>query len=218
MFTPLTAQHGSSLHDYLAHQGFRRSQTILYRPACEGCSACVSVRLVVDGFEPSRSFRRIMKKNADIVRTVEPAVATAEGYALLKRYLGSRHADGGMADMSEHDFKAMVEDTVVETTVFAYRLATGGEPRVRGPLIACALTDVLGDGLSMVYSYFEPAFEARSLGTYMILDHIAETRARNLDHVYLGYWVEGCRKMDYKSRFAPLEMLTEHGWVTCPQE
>jgi arginine-tRNA-protein transferase len=210
VFARLTGSLAQPLSEALTHSGFRRSQTIAYRPACDGCSACVSVRVVVDGFQPSRNQRRIMRRNADMVRGEVPAEATREQFALLRTYLDSRHAGGGMSDMGLFDYVAMVEETPVETHIVEYRRpAENGAP---GALVACALTDVLRDGLSMVYSFFHPGEDPRSLGTHMILDHVKAAAARNLPFVYLGYWVEGSAKMDYKSRFRPLEALTKEGW------
>jgi arginyl-tRNA--protein-N-Asp/Glu arginylyltransferase len=181
-----------------------------YRPACEGCNACVSVRIVADEFAASRGQRRIIKRNVDLVRRQAPAEATREQFALLRTYLDSRHSGGGMSDMGLFDYVAMVEETPVNTHIVEYRRADeNGKP---GTLLACALTDVLKDGLSMVYSFFHPGEVSRSLGTYMILDHIEAARARRLPNVYLGYWVEGSEKMNYKARFAPLEALGVNGW------
>jgi len=197
------------LNEALTHSGFRRSQTIAYRPACDACSACVSVRIVVEAFDLSRNLRRIQKRNADLKRVVVPAEATREQFALLRTYLDSRHAGGGMSDMGLFDYVAMVEETPVNTRIIEYRQPDGnGGDR----LIACALTDELRDGPSMVYSFFHPGEDARSLGTYMILDHIEAARASSLPHVYLGYWVRGSAKMAYKSRFKPMEALMREGW------
>ncbi len=210
VFARLMGPHAGSLNDALTHSGFRRSQMIAYRPACDGCSACVSVRIVAGEFAPNRSMRRIEKRNADVGRTVAPAQATREQFALLQPYLASRHPGGGMSDISLFEYVAMVEETPVETMLFEYRLREhDGKP---GALIACALTDVLYDGLSMVYSFFHPDVADRSLGTYMILDHVRAARSRGLPFVYLGYWVRGSKKMGYKGRFRPLEALGPGGW------
>jgi arginine-tRNA-protein transferase len=210
VFARLTGMLAQPLNEALTHSGFRRSQSIAYRPACENCAACVSVRIVADSFELSRGQRRIMKRNADLARGEVAAEATREQFALLRTYLDSRHAGGGMSDMGLFDYVAMVEETPVETHIIEYRRAgANGEP---GALIACALSDVLRDGLSMVYSFFHPGEDARSLGTYMILDHVRAARMRGLKHVYLGYWVQGSEKMDYKARFKPMEALGREGW------
>jgi leucyl-tRNA---protein transferase len=210
VFARLMGPHAASLNDALTHSGFRRSQMIAYRPACDGCHACVSVRVVAEEFAAGRSMRRIDRANGDLVRTTVPPEATREQFALLQSYLASRHAGGGMSDMGLFDYVAMVEETPVESLLVEYRIReTGGGT---GALAACALTDVLRDGLSMVYSFFDPGLTCRSLGTYMILDHVRRARSMRLPYVYLGYWVRGSRKMDYKARFQPLEALGPSGW------
>ena len=214
MFTHLVGERAGELNNILTQGGFRRSQSIAYRPACEGCRSCVSVRVVANEFEASRSMRRIVNRNSDIVGEMKIAVPTSEQYSIFRAYLNSRHRDGGMADMTVLDYAMMVEDSHIETRVVEYRRREGDQAgRQAGDLIAVALTDVLGDGLSMVYSFFEPDEASRSLGTFMVLDHIERARQMGLAYVYLGYWVRGSRKMDYKSRFLPQERLTPDGWA-----
>jgi len=214
VFTHLVGERAAELNNILTQGGFRRSQSIAYRPACEGCRACVSVRVVADEFQASRSMRRIVNRNGDIVSEMKVAVPTSEQYSIFRAYLDSRHRDGGMADMTVLDYAMMVEDSHIETRVVEYRRREGDKARRQaGDLIAVALTDVLSDGLSMVYSFFEPDEAARSLGTFMVLDHIARAKEMGLAYVYLGYWVRGSRKMDYKSRFLPQERLTPDGWA-----
>jgi arginyl-tRNA--protein-N-Asp/Glu arginylyltransferase len=223
VFTHLVGERAGELNNILTHGGFRRSQSIAYRPACEGCRSCVSVRVVAAEFRPTRSMRRIAKRNADVVGEIGAAVPTSEQYSVFRAYLDSRHRDGGMADMTVLDYAMMVEDSHVETRIVEYRRlpayppgrageASVGTARRRGDLVAVALTDVLGDGLSMVYSFFEPDEAARSLGTLMVLDHIARAQEMGLAYVYLGYWVRGSGKMDYKGRFLPQERLAPGGW------
>jgi len=211
VFTHLVGERAPELNDLLTHGGFRRSQSIAYRPACEACRACVSVRVVVDDFRPTRSMRRVLDRNADVVGEMRAAVPTSEQYSVFRGYLDSRHHDGGMADMTVLDYAMMVEDSHVTTKIVEYRVR--GEAGRPGDLLAVGLTDVLGDGLSMVYSFYEPDVADRSLGTLMILDHIARARRMGLAYVYLGYWVRGSRKMDYKGRFLPQERLMAEGWV-----
>lgn len=213
VFTHLVGDRAPGLNDLLTHGGFRRSQSIAYRPACETCRACVSIRVVADDFVPTRSMRRVEQRNTDIVGEMRSAVPSSEQYSIFRAYLDSRHRDGGMADMTVLDYAMMVEDSHVETRMVEYRLKTRLSSIRNGPLIAVALTDILSDGLSMVYSFFEPEEEARSLGTLMILDHIARAKEMKLPYVYLGYWVRGSRKMDYKSRYLPQERLMSQGWV-----
>ena len=208
VFARLSGSLAQPLNEALTHSGFRRSQMIAYRPACEGCSACISVRIPVAEFEPSKSQKRVARRNARVFRTEVPAEATREQFALLRTYLDSRHAGGGMSDMGLFDYVAMVEETPVDTHIIEYR-----ERGKDQQLMACALSDVLRDGLSMVYSFYHPGEDARSLGTYMILDHVAAARARGLPYVYLGYWINGSDKMEYKSRFRPLEALGANGWA-----
>jgi len=214
VFTHLVGERASELNELLTHGGFRRSQSIAYRPACDGCRACVSVRVLVDEFRPSRNMRRVLERNADVIGQMRPAQPTPEQYSAFRAYLDARHHDGGMVDMTVLDYAMMVEDSHVASRVFEYRMR-GPDSGITGrgeDLLAAALTDVLGDGLSMVYSFFEPAEASRSLGTFMILDHIARAKRMGLPYVYLGYWVEGSRKMDYKARFLPQERLAASGW------
>jgi arginyl-tRNA--protein-N-Asp/Glu arginylyltransferase len=210
VFTHLVGERAGELNNILTQGGFRRSQSIAYRPACEGCRSCVSVRVIAEEFRPTRSMRRIANRNADVVSEMKIAVPTSEQYAIFRGYLDSRHRDGGMADMTVLDYAMMVEDSHIETRIIEYRRRDGGRA---DDLLAVALTDVLGDGLSMVYSFFEPDEAARSLGTLMVLDHIERARRMGLAYVYLGYWVRGSRKMDYKGRFLPQERLTPDGWA-----
>ena len=214
VFARLPGTLAQPLSEALTHSGFRRSQPIAYRPACDACAACVSVRIVADGFALSRNQKRIQRRNADLAYEVVPAEATREQFALLRIYLDSRHSGGGMSDMGLFDYVAMVEETPGNTHIVEYRTrSVNGKP---GQLLACALTDVLRDGLSMVYSFYHPGEDARSLGTQMILDHIRSAQIRGLPHVYLGYWVRGSAKIDYKSRFRPMEALTREGWERLP--
>ncbi|MEW5423256.1 arginyltransferase [Amorphus sp. 3PC139-8] len=215
VFTHLVGDRANALNDILTQGGFRRSQNIAYRPACEGCKACVSVRVVVDGFDWTRSFKRIMATSRDLIGEEIPPAPSSEQYSLFRSYLDARHAAGGMAEMSVLDYAMMVEDTHVDTLLIEYREATPDSAftgRSSGRLLATALTDILSDGLSMVYSFYDPEETRRSLGTYMILDHIRRARERGLPFVYLGYWVEGSPKMGYKSRFQPQEHLGPQGW------
>lgn len=216
VFTHLVGHSAPALNEVLTQGGFRRSQNIAYRPACEKCQACVSVRVRVDDFKWTRSLRRVWKSGADIVGARLPPSPSAEQYDLFREYLLARHENGGMTEMSVLDYAMMVEDTHVETLVLEYRrrgpdsfLTGTGD----GPLLGVALTDQLSDGLSMVYSFYDPAHEDTALGTYMILDHINRARRLRLPYVYLGYWVEGSAKMAYKARFRPQEHLGPNGWA-----
>ena len=216
VFTHLVGQRAPEMNDILTQGGFRRSQNIAYRPACEGCRACVSVRIIVDQFEPTKSMKRVLAANTDLTSKEYPAEPSTEQFSLFRQYLDSRHQQGGMSDMTVLDYAMMVEDTHVNTRIIEYRMREEGDgiaERPAGKLVAAALTDMMADGLSMVYSYYDPALVDRSMGTYMILDHIRRTKAKGLPHVYLGYWVEGSRKMTYKTRFLPQEHLLMQGWT-----
>ncbi|ODT76994.1 MAG: arginyltransferase [Pelagibacterium sp. SCN 64-44] len=209
LFTHLAGKRAASLHHLLSDNGFRRSQNLIYRPACEGCNACQSVRIVAGEFVRSARFRRVMRQNEDLAVSVRPTLATSEQYELFKRYLDSRHAGGGMTQMSPLDYEYMVEDTPVQSVLVEYRLREHPQHR----LVAVALTDVMPDGLSMVYSFYDPDMARRSLGTYLILDHIAQVRSAGLDYVYLGYWVKDSPKMAYKAQYRPLEVQKgNQGW------
>ena len=216
VFTHLVGRRAREINEILTQGGFRRSQTIAYRPACETCRACISVRVVVDEFQPSANMRRIIRDNRDLIGRALPNKPTSEQYGLFRHYLDARHGDGGMVDMSMLDYAMMVEDSHVDTQISEYRRRgpdTFINGRGAGPLIALCLTDILADGLSMVYSFYDPALAQRSLGSLMILDHIAQAKALGLPYLYLGYWVEGSRKMDYKARFKPQERLLGPGWA-----
>jgi len=217
VFTELKGPHAEQLNDALGRIGFRRSQTVAYRPSCVDCRACISVRVVADEFKPSSTQRRNLRRNADLEGTECRPWATTEQYELLQRYLVSRHPGGGMAAMDEVDYADMVEHTSVSSFVIEYRgPSQDGRP---GRLVAACLTDRQSDGLSMIYSFYDPETEARSgLGNFVILDHIRRAQAAGLPYVYLGYWVEGSQRMQYKVRYRPLEKLGPDGWSRFTEE
>jgi len=206
-------EHGDAmaLNEALAAAGFRRSQNIAYRPACDTCGACVSTRIIAEEMQFSRRWRKAINRNQDLSRALRPAEATEEQFWLLKRYLISRHGEGGMAEMSFLDYAAMVEETAVRTHIVEYRYAAPGPGQEE--LAAVALVDVLKDGLSLVYSFFDPSQDRRSLGAFTILDHVLQARAAGFSYVYLGYWVRGSDKMGYKAAFQPLQALHGGEWV-----
>ncbi len=211
VFTELSGNHAAELNEALGRIGFRRSQGVAYRPSCTDCQACVSVRVVAQEFQANATQRKLLRRNQDlIVQACEPWT-TEEQFALLRRYLTARHPGGGMAEMDEIDFADMVEQTPVTTYMIEYR-----EPPVDGrpgKLVGVCLTDQQSDGLSMVYSFFDPASKHRpGLGTFIILDHIQRARNARLPFVYLGYWVKGSARMQYKVRFHPIERLGPSGW------
>ncbi|MEQ8922802.1 MAG: arginyltransferase [Roseovarius sp.] len=209
LFTALQGEYAEQLNNALSKQGFRRSQNVLYRPSCAECSACLSARIRVKDFEASRSQRRTLKKNSDLRRDATSPWATEEQYALFRAYLDSRHADGGMADMDIFEFAAMIEETPIRSRVVEYSRSdeTGAKE-----LAAVCLTDVLDDGLSMVYSFYDPDDPGSSLGTHVILDHVQIAKEAGLPYVYLGYWVPGSSKMGYKANFSALEIYLGGRW------
>ena len=211
VFTHLVGNDARSLNTQLSRGGFRRSQNIAYRPACEGCGACVSVRVPVNYFNWSKSFKRVLDRNNDLTGTAVRAKATSEHYAVFRDYIDSRHGRGGMAEMSVLDFASMVDETFVDSHLMEYRF--GAESDAAGERAGAVLVEMLDDGLSLIYSFYEPTLDRRSLGTFIILDSIRRAERMGLNYLYLGYWVNGSTKMEYKSRFLPQERLTPDGWT-----
>lgn len=211
VFANLPFADGAHVNDELTQAGFRRSQNIAYRPACETCQSCVSVRIPVADFVFSRNQNKVLNRNADLSRALVEAEATVEQFDLLRRYLAARHSGGGMSEMTWPDYVAMVEDTSVRTHLIEYRLPSpDGGP---GELVGVCLTDLMSDGLSLVYSFFDPQLSRRSLGRFAILDHLRQAALTRLPYVYLGYWVKGSPKMAYKAEFRPMEALGPLGWM-----
>jgi len=209
LFTGLNKINGEALNNTLSSQGFLRSQNVLYRPACVGCSACISARIRVNSFRLSKSQKRILNKNSNLIRGYHSALATDEQYDLFNKYLNKRHSDGGMSEMTIFEYSSMLEETPINTKIVEYHSKTKNG---RHKLNCVSLTDVLDDGLSMVYSFFNPELTKLSLGKFMILDHINIAQEMNLKYLYLGYWVPGSKKMDYKSKFSALELYIEGEW------
>lgn len=203
--TELVGRDANALHDQLSMAGFRRSHGICYVPACPSCDACVAVRVIVDEFKPGKSFKRIMRRNADLTAEIVEPIATHEQYSLFSDYQRARHQGGDMSKMDFLDYQALIEDTPVNTLVVEFRKPSGA-------LAGTCLVDRLSDGLSAVYSFFDESDYERSLGTYMILWLIGEARSQELPFMYLGFWIDGCSNMAYKSRFQPLERITPDGW------
>ena len=203
--TELAGPDAEVLHEALSRAGFRRSHSIAYTPACPGCNSCIPVRIVVEEFSPGRTMRKILKANDGMLGKRVPARATAEQYRLFSRYQERRHSGGDMALMGFYDYRSMVEDSPIDTFLYEFR-------DDRNNLVGCCLTDRMTDGLSAVYSFFDPDLEIRSLGTFVILWLIEEAKRLDLPFVYLGYWIPESRKMAYKARFAPLEAFGPNGW------
>ncbi|TKD53004.1 arginyltransferase [Sphingomonas baiyangensis] len=215
VFTELSGQHAGELNDALGRIGFRRSQSVAYRPSCPSCTACVSVRVVAEGFAPNATQRKLMRRFGNLEISACRPWATEEQFDLLRRYLATRHPGGGMAAMDEHDYSDMVEHSPVRSYVVEYRLPSeNGRP---GELVGACITDQQADGLSMIYSFFAADRpDCSGLGTYIIVDHIQRARKAQLGYVYLGYWVRGSQRMEYKMRYQPMEVLGPSGWSPMP--
>ena len=206
LFTPISKKNGDLVNNTLSKQGFRRSQNVLYRPACTDCVACLSARISTRKFIISRSQKRLLKSNKYIFRECNQPKANTEQFNLFTKYINTRHKAGGMSGMDYSEYKTMIEETFVNTRLMHYR-------NKEGELLGTCLTDILDDGLSMVYSFYNSNAKYKSLGTYMILDHIKFAQETNQDYVYLGYWVKGSLKMDYKASFSETEVFVKNNWV-----
>ena len=216
MFTELRGPHAGELNDALGRIGFRRSQGVAYRPSCAGCSACVSVRVVTDEFEANATQRKLLRRHADLEVSACRPWATDEQFQLLRNYLAARHPGGGMAGMDECDYADMIEQSPVNSVIVEYREPSANG--AQGRLVGACLTDRQADGLSMIYSFFAADGARAGLGNLIILDHILRARAAGLPYVYLGYWVKGAARMQYKTRYRPIEMLGARGWARLPDD
>ncbi len=192
------------LHDMLNQYGFRRTQNYIYRPHCPHCTACMSMRIPVAHFTLSKSLRRVSNKNKDLHKSTK-TYGTPEQFDLLNTYLNARHYNAGMNDITLDSYYNMIKGHSGLTQLTEYRSEDG-------TLRACALVDYLADGMSMVYSFFDPNFSKRSCGTFMILDHLQTCSQQALSYLYLGYWVDNSHKMAYKLRFKPLEIFNNNKW------
>ena len=205
LVTDLSRRDAVSVHDALSQAGFRRSHTLAYTPICSGCAACVPVRVDVHGFRPDRAHRRVLARNGDLLLQELPATATREQYALFTSYQRLRHYQGDMAKMGYHDYQLLIEQTPVHTSILEVR-----DPAQN--LRAVCIVDHICDGLSAVYSFFDPGLRRRSLGTFIILSLIERSLRANLSYLYLGFWIAQTTKMSYKSRFRPLQGFINAGW------
>ncbi|MDG4577277.1 MAG: arginyltransferase [Defluviicoccus sp.] len=205
LVTELSGRQAGVIHDVLSQAGFRRSHGLAYIPICRDCSACAAVRVCVPDFVAKRAHRRILQRNAELVATNTPPIATSEHFVLFREYERDRHGDGEMARMTFYDYQALIEETPVDTYLLEIRTPAGH-------LVGVCLTDRMSDGLSAVYSFFDPRLARRSLGSFIILTLIEQARRAGLPHVYLGFWIAECQKMAYKARFQPLEAYTPDGW------
>ncbi len=216
---PHQALDASRYADFV-RQGFRRSGDLVYRPYCQGCAACVPVRIPVQRFRASRGQRRVWKKNTDIRVTLKPAGFSPEHFSLFRRYQIGRHPGSTMDDPDPEKYIGFLRSPHIETVFCELRAAgpttgvSAGHRRSDGMLLGVAVMDVLPDALSAVYTFYDPDEDTRGLGVYAILWQIAEAQRRRLPWVYLGYWIAQTPKMAYKTNFRPLEALRDGRWET----
>ncbi|MBL42229.1 MAG: arginyltransferase [Rhodospirillaceae bacterium] len=206
VFTHLDNSHPDLTHNFFAKSGFRRSHGIVYKPDCRNCSECIPVRINAKKFNNSSKYRRILSKNRDIYSNEVKLNGTEEQYRLFNKYQNSRHKDGNMSSMQLDDYKSMVEESPVDTSLIEYRNSND-------ELFAVSITDRLFDGYSMVYSFFDYKEKHRSPGNFMILDHINKAKENDLSFVYLGYFIKNCNKMSYKKKFQPIEAFLNQNWI-----
>jgi leucyl-tRNA---protein transferase len=206
LIVELGGSEGAAFYDELSRAGFRRSHHFAYRPACRLCAACVPVRIAVERFAYTRSTRRIRSIDRDLGAELVPACATPEQFRLFLSYQRARHGDSEMASMTYADYRGMVEDSPVHTRIAEFRDDAG-------TLVAASVIDLLDDGISAVYSFYDPQQQRRSLGSWSILWLVEHCRRHARPYVYLGYWIAESPKMAYKARFSALERLTEAGWA-----
>ena len=195
----------TEFHTHLSEIGFRRSGAHMYRPHCSNCQHCVASRVIVERFTLNKRFRRILRRNEDLKVEVVDSIATDEYYVMYEKYINERHSDGDMYPASREQFESFLVQAC-ESTLF-YRISSGER------LVAVMITDLLSNGLSAVYTFYNINEQKRSLGNYAILWQIEEARRRNLPYVYLGYWIRDCDKMNYKLEYRPIELLLNQRWI-----
>jgi len=201
------ARLNPAIYGELAVRGFRRSGADIYRPACPACDACVPLRIAVP-YTPTRSQERVLRRNRDVRIELLPAEFREEHFALYQRYLAARHPTGGMADTTPEQYRDFLISYWSKTVFIEFRAA--------GRLLAVAVTDLLDDALSAVYTFFDPTEDRRSLGTFAILSQLAIAERAAMRWTYLGYWIDDCANMRYKSRFTPHEVLRSGCWRRVP--
>jgi len=204
LFADPKTQLDRTIYSELSEIGFRRSGNYLYRPHCKLCSACIPVRIPVDRFYASKKHRRVLRKNSDLDIAATPTCASDEHYHLYEKYISRVHRDGDMYPPSMEQYKSFLLSEWSNTQFAEFRL--------NGKLVCVAVMDILGNGISAVYTYYDPDLPKRSLGVLAVLWQIEHAKANNLHAVYLGYWIKQCSKMSYKEEFKPLEILINNRW------
>lgn len=207
VLTNLNIKEAENLYAGLLLAGFRRSQTLAYKPMCQSCSSCQSIRIIVDDFKPNKTQKRNLKQNSYLKRKIVPPHFKIIHYDLYQNYIHNRHAGEDMANMSFDDIKAMVEHTTIDTVLIEYYDLRNNH------LCGWVITDLTPHGPSMVYSVFDPAYTRYSLGTYAILNHINLSHELGMPYLFLGYWIKDCQKMTYKTNFMPYELHINTEWV-----
>ena len=205
LFADPLAKIDKDLYSSLSSVGFRRSGTHIYRPYCQSCTACIPVRLPVAQFAPRRRHKRVMQANHDVSVTSHEPALTEEYFALYESYISERHDDGDMYPASRDQFQSFLVDGRPEASFYEFRDS--------GKLLAVAVADELNDGLSAIYTFFDPKEDARSLGVLAILWLIEHARELELDYLYLGYWIKQCQKMSYKMDYKPIELYVNNSWI-----
>ncbi|GAB1260029.1 arginyltransferase [Aurantivibrio plasticivorans] len=195
----------ANLYEQLSKHGFRRSGPHVYRPHCAQCSACIAARVPVNDFKPSRRHKRCIKANSDIIVEEIPSIDTAGHFALYERYINERHCDGDMYPASKEQFDSFLSSEWGVTRYF--------EMKLDGLVVGVMVSDKLPNGLSAMYTFFDPDLSKRSLGTFAILWQVGYAQREKMDYLYLGYWIKESDKMNYKSQYRPLELLIENKWL-----
>lgn len=208
LFARLSGQESVQTNTLLTQAGFRRSHDIVYRPVCQGCDACVPVRILAQHREWGRSLRRIWQRNSDLSVAMVPATPTVEQFELFRQYQHARHTDSDMSRMGLTDYVAMIDEGRADTHILEVRQTDGNDNRLK----AAMLIDRLYDGYSAVYSFYDDRDEQRSLGSFLIMALTEICRQQDMDYIYLGYWISNSAKMAYKTRFKPMEALGRNGW------
>ena len=206
LFTDLTNFVSKKTLEKLVSDGFRRSENIFYKPNCKNCKACISTRIILNHFLFTKKFKRILRKNQDLKFKIVKPKTNHDHYRLFKNYLKLRHSKGDMTDMTYLDFRTMLEISPVDTKILhLYK---------NNKFFGAMLYDIYENSYSANYSFYNPKFKSRSLGTFLILKLIEQAKIEKIKYLYLGYYIKECKKMSYKINFKPIEILKNKNWET----